>query len=174
MSSSPYLPPTQRRITLVLDGSAGVGGRFTMTFKEPIRETNTLGLARYVVTNTPVTATVPNTPYLDVRFQFANGSFNLNPCVSNVLDCDSIPLLLGGLNTLQAMTPALPLGAMRSGHCQQVTITVHDVTGAPHDPSLNKLFNWCVIELVAVEQITKRTPDSLNQVPSIQQVWDTI
>ncbi len=170
-----YMPPRMKRIILVLDGSTGQSGLFNLLLQEPLRESVTIGLSRYVVTNTPTTSgAIPDTPILDLHFNFANGAMNLTPCSSNTLASDSFILMLSGENTTQAFQPSLPLGDVRSGHVQQLIISVRDIAGAPHDPSTHKLFDWCVLELMAVETVMKRSPPYLLKVPSIQQTFDTI
>lgn len=162
--------PLHRRLTIVLNGS---NARFQEDLNTYMRQSSSVTLVGYHVLNTPVTATVPNTPYLTLEFE-QGGGFEMAPMITNTNAQNAILMPLSGLNTSRDCSGGIILGEMRGSRAGQVTISVRDHLGQRHDPSSNKLFDWLTLELVILETGRQSTPSFLIDLPQIQPTLNTL
>lgn len=164
--------PLHRRMTLVLDGSKSDFRQMKLDWN--LRQSSSVVLVSYTVLNTPVTSSVPDTPFLSVDFESVSCGFELIPQISNYPVQHSIVLPLVGLNTQNNYSATMVLGEIRGSRLAEVNLRIKDATGTPHNASSNKLFDWVILELLIVESGREPTPLFLKDIPTIQQTWNTI
>jgi hypothetical protein len=165
-----YSPPVPKRLVFYFDGTQS---RFQFQINYPIKESISVGLRAFTVAGTPVTATIPDTPVLRVRFE-NTGGFNINPQLSSFSEVDEIVLTLDGAITQTTYTPVMNIGTMMGGLRQHFLVNVADIAGVPHHATTNALFTYFVLELEVMETKMLTNPNWLLKVPTIQQTLDTI
>lgn len=186
-------PPTVKRMVWVLDGA--LNSPFEINLNDRVTVSAGLVMTQYTVLNTPVTSTVPNTPFLYFQIQHMMAGLTMSGCVSNqyrkiippVIDpptpgvdeyvgipMDATHIALSGVNTNVQMQPGKHVGTMKGGETRTFRVHVRDYLNREHS-STNKLFDWAIIEFEIHETPSARNPLYLvNKVPTIQQTLDTI
>lgn len=184
--------PVIKRMVWVLDGS--LNSPFDINLNDRVTASAGLVMTQYTVLNTPVTGTVPNTPFIYFQMGPMLTGVTLSGCVSHekrkiipqedpLPDIDAIVgippdathIALVGANTNVQMQPGKHVGIMKGGETRAFKIHVRDYIGRDHSASTNKLFDWAIIEFEIQETPHARNPLYLtNKVPTIQQTLDTI
>jgi hypothetical protein len=190
-------PPTIKRMVWVLDGA--LNSPFEINLNDRVTVSAGLVMTQYTVLNTPVTSTVPNTPFLYFQIQHMMAGLAMSGCVSNQyrkiipvpqppppalplppidefvgIPMDATHIALTGVNTNVQMQPGKHVGTMKGGETRSFLVHVRDYLNREHSSS-NKLFDWAIIEFEIHETPSARNPLYLvNKVPTIQQTLDTI
>jgi hypothetical protein len=184
-------PPVIKRMVWVLDGS--LDSPFDIQLNDRVTMSAGLVMTQYTVLNTPVTGTVPDTPFIYLQMGHMLSGVTLSGCVSHEqrkiivqdpppnidaivgIPMDATHVALSGANTNVWMQPGKHVGIMKGGETRGFKVHVRDYIGRDHSASDNKLFDWAIFEFEIQETPHARNPLYLtNKVPTIQQTLDTI
>lgn len=152
----------KKEIILCLDGN---NSRFNFILNDRIATTGRVHLLGFTLVNA--------TKNLTTFFFGPETNLVLIDTASNLVQPGGFSIVHNtGASTVQYAPPRL-IAATKNREVQAISLQVRDKDGGDHNPTTNKLFDYCYL-LLSVDEIQgPRTPDWLQQVPSIQQTMDT-
>lgn len=185
-------PPVVKRMVWVFDGS--LPSPFDIYLNDRVTVSAGLVLTQYTVTGTPLSGSLPVTPFIYLQMDHMLAGLTLSGCVSHEkqktiirepvlpnidaimgIPPDATHVALIGATTNVQMQPGKHVGIMKGGETRALRVHVRDFIGRDHEPVNNKLFDWAIFEFEIQETPHARNPLFLvNKVPSIQQTLDTI
>jgi len=161
-ASGPSYPLRKKDIILVLDGN---NSRFSFPLNDRIATTGRIYITAFTMVNA--------TKNLTTFFFGPETNLALVDTASNLIQAGGFSIIHNtGASTFQYTPPRL-IAATKNREVQSISMQVRDKDGVDHNPATNKLFDFCYLFLTVDEIQGPRTPDWLQQVPTIQQTMDT-